>query len=113
VDNGGAACTCTGTARQPVSAQHQPAVVQAVKLDSDAKNDCFCEITQVTGAALHSCQNDVAPTGADGWCYIDETTGNPALVSSCPVSERHEVRLVGGGKQAPSSVLFVTCEQDG
>jgi hypothetical protein len=113
VDNGGAACTCTGTARQPVSTEHEPAIVQAQVLDPNTKGDCFCEVTQVTGTALHSCQNDVTPTNADGWCYIDATTGNPSLVSQCPASEQHEVRLVGAGKQAPNSVLFVTCEQDG
>ena len=37
---------------------------------------------------------------------------NPALVNQCPATERREVRLVGAGKQAPNSTLFITCERD-
>src|SRR5262249_19720268 len=75
-------------------------------------NDCFCEIVQTTGAALASCQNDLVSSGADGWCYVDDTHGNPQLVSRCPESEQRQIHFVGAGKPANGAPTFIICWGD-
>jgi hypothetical protein len=111
-NTGGAPCTCDGAARQPVDPSQESAITQAHALQPSTASSCFCEVTPVTGAGLTSCQNDKVTSNADGWCYVDETHGNPALVAGCPATERREIRFVGAGQQAPNSILFISCEQD-
>jgi hypothetical protein len=119
----GGACGCDGTARRPVSEEHRPAVqaAQEEKIAAAAGWDCFCEITQTSGAALAACQNDAKdPPVADGkpvdgWCYVDATTapptGNPKIVADCPATEKRVVRFVGKGAAEPGATLFITCSQ--
>jgi hypothetical protein len=111
-DVGSAPCTCTATARADVGSNQDAAIAQAKVSEPSTESYCFCEVTPTTGAALTSCQNDAITSDADGWCYVDDTHGNPMLVANCPASEQREIRFVGAGKQAPSSVLFISCEQD-
>src|SRR6185437_13264353 len=114
----GSDCSCTGTARAVVADQYKEAVAEAQQLaqqlDPGSAAGCFCEITQTTGSALSSCQNDVMTSGVDGWRYIDATTdpplGNSKLVSQCSPSEQRQVRSVGKGTPAPNALTFVTCE---
>lgn len=111
----GGAC-CDGKARKEVQSDHQGALA-AAKADPLSKgSDCFCEIDQLTGADRTTCQQDesVVPvnadgTAVDGWCYVDEATGNPALVSGCPAGEKYKVRFVGAGQPAADALTFITC----
>jgi hypothetical protein len=109
----GAACACDGAARVAVSQQHQPAVtsVQSTPLAATENWNCFCEITQTSGAALTSCENDPIPK-SDGWCYVSSTVGNPALVSKCPPSEKQQVRFAGAGNPVSGATTFITCASD-
>jgi hypothetical protein len=116
-------CDCKGAARQPVSDEHRAAITAAREDPSMAGVGfaCFCEITQTSGAAQAACQSDVGEPPladgkeVDGWCYVDATTtpatGNPALVATCPDTEKRTVRFVGKGAAAPGAVLFITCSQ--
>lgn len=116
-------CSCNTTARNEVSADHEPAK-QAAQQDPIAEAsgwDCFCEITQTAGAQQAACQNDqndppvLGGKQVDGWCYIDATTtpmtGNPKIVEKCPATEQRIVRFVGKGAAQPGATLFVTCSQ--
>jgi hypothetical protein len=112
---------CTEAGRQPVSADHQPAV-EAAKQDPIAETsawNCFCEIQQVTGNQLKACQNDTNnPPLADGaevngWCYVDATTtpatGNAEIVADCPETEKRIIRFVGEGSAKAGATIFITC----
>jgi hypothetical protein len=69
---------------------------------------CRCELPQLAGPALSTCQN--APQTADlaGFCYINATSdepavGNPDFVRDCPASGRRDLRILRG---APKAQLF-------
>jgi len=105
--------------RKPVDEAHLPAV-EAAKADPiyqnvDTSKLCFCEIVQLEGDALATCQNDLNdnPGGVDGWCYIDATiappTGNPELVAECPSTEQRIIRFVGQAEAQPGATQFITC----
>ena len=107
-DPKGGACSCAGPARKGVDMANQPAVAEAQEEHPELAKDCFCEVVQVQGAALTSCQNDLVSSNADGWCYVDEDHGNKALVQGCPATEQHEVRFVGDGVPT-DAVDFILC----
>jgi hypothetical protein len=93
--------------------------VLAAKADPFAPKDdnawnCFCEILQLSGDELTTCEDNEDPAASaqgNGWCYIDATVGigNPALVEGCPANERRLVRFVGEGEPVTGSTVFVTC----
>jgi hypothetical protein len=121
---------CGDPGRQPVSADHQPAV-EAAKQDPIAETsawNCFCEITQVTNTTptgevtgnLDACQDktenpplNVSGQEVNGWCYVDATTspptGNPDIVADCPATERRIIRFVGQGGAKTGATIFITC----
>ncbi len=115
-------CSCDAPSvegrQDPVLPDHQAAVDQAKndKAAAAAGWNCFCEIKPVEGEALKACQSDPSRevTSADGqpvdgWCYVDATTGNPDLISTCPASEPQKLRFVGEGEPLDNSTLFITC----
>ncbi len=110
-------CDCAALGKIPVTAADQCAVDAAKEdpLYQEAKWSCFCEVPQASGAALKDCQDDVTvQSTTNGWCYVDATAspavGNPALVASCPSSERRQVRFVGTGAPDSNATLFVACQ---
>jgi hypothetical protein len=114
----GEAC-CSGAARRPVDPEHAAAMEEAKNDPSTKGADCFCEIDQLSGDDLLSCQHDtsVVPANAsgehlDGWCYVDQTTGAPSLVDGCAAGEKYKLRFVGAGQPASDAVTFITCAGD-
>jgi hypothetical protein len=113
----GEACTCDPAASRipiPEDDQCYQVVAEQDPRNATAKWNCFCEITQTSGDALHACQTDVGPTPGDGFCYVDPTipapfTGNPALVKGCPEEDRRVVRFVGNGAPTPGATIFIGC----
>ncbi len=106
-------CDCSGTARAPVAADHQCLVDQAKQdpLYAVEQWNCFCEIEQTSGAALKDCDaNQDVQASTNGYCYVDTTSGNPALVSKCPSGEQQQLRFVGAGTPAPGSTVFLSCQ---
>ncbi|APR81626.1 Hypothetical protein A7982_06975 [Minicystis rosea] len=111
----GEAC-CSGKARIQVASDHAAALAEAKADISTAGADCFCEIEQLSGEDRNVCQHDtsVVPVSSggeavNGWCYVDEQRGNPALVESCSAGEKYKVRFVGAGQPASDAVTFITC----
>jgi hypothetical protein len=107
-DSGGN-CQCNGTARTPVTAEHQ-CFADLAKGDPLAQLghwDCFCEIAQASGPALTSCEQYLTST-TDGWCYVDTST-NPALVQGCPSGEQQTLRFVGAGAPQSGATVFFGC----
>jgi hypothetical protein len=120
-------CTCDpNKARSPVldgtncaagvspCPDHLPAEVAAQQdpLNKTEMWNCFCEIQQLSGAALKDCQTNPNPVAStNGWCYVDAQfgTAEAAIVAKCPVTEQHEVRFVNGGQPDSGSTLFITC----
>ena len=116
--DGTAAC-CSGKARQPVTSDHAQALAAAKADRSAAGDDCFCEIEQLDGADLSTCQNDtnVVPVSADmtpvdGWCYVDQNLGAPSLLDGCAAGQKYKVRFVGAGQPGQDAVTFITCAGD-
>ncbi|MBK8253670.1 MAG: hypothetical protein IPK82_13510 [Polyangiaceae bacterium] len=128
------ACDCEAAGRDPVSEEHQAAVAAIQSQNPESDFNCFCEITQLTnekgpvtqsecqdnfnqsGYDLCACQYtpDGQPVNADGWCYVDETSGigNPDVVKNCPSTERRLIRFAGAGEAKPGATLFITCTGD-
>jgi hypothetical protein len=113
------ACDCAGPGKMPVPAKDtalQQAAIQSG--GSQAANwNCVCEIPQVSGAALTTCQTagPHATQGADGFCYIDASAapaiGNPALVDGCPAGAKHGLRFVGTGLPVGGAAVVLACSQ--
>jgi hypothetical protein len=116
-------CQCDpNEARQPVSAEVQSAL-DAILTSPAAKDfslNCACEIPQLAGDALHTCQYNldepVQLQDVNGWCYIDATSsppiGDPKLVAGCPLSKLHRIRQIGKGEPAVGGTLFFVCSGD-
>jgi len=136
VDSGAAkTCNeCTGKGRKVVEAEQQAAVGAIETQNPDADYNCFCEIVQLAnenavtdqgdckanagqaGYELCSCQytDPKQPVEADGWCYVDETSGigNPEIVEKCADTEKRLIRFVGDGEANAGATLFITCTGD-
>ena len=69
---------------------------------------CRCELPQLAGAALATCQNAQQTADLAGFCYISATTSEPAVgnadfVRDCPATGRRDLRILRG---APKNQLF-------
>jgi len=120
------ACCDPAEARLDVPENRQSAVegILADELVQGLGYDCFCEIPQLQGTSegepLWACQNDPARAPelangdkVNGYCYVDQTSdppvGNPALVASCPDTEKRNIRFVGKGNPTSDATIFITC----
>ena len=72
---------------------------------------CACQLPQLSGAALGSCQTDALVSGIDGWCSIDQSqnVGDPQFVSDCRVGHPRTLRLLGKLEALRDQDLFLTC----
>ncbi|EYF06118.1 hypothetical protein [Chondromyces apiculatus] len=120
--NSGGACTCDGaTGRREVTEDNDAvrAVIAEDALADTAGWDCLCEVVQLAGTELTACQTDLDEPVQDGgndvngWCYVDATTakpvGDPALVQTCPSTERRMIRFVGKADVEAGATQFITC----
>jgi hypothetical protein len=69
---------------------------------------CRCELPQLAGPALATCQNTRETTDLAGFCYIsamafEPSVGSADFVRDCPGSQRRDLRLLRG---APKAQLF-------
>jgi len=109
-------CDCGGPGRTPIPPDElcELSLVQQDPLASELAWNCFCALTQTSGAALADCQDDVTTSGTtDGWCYIDASKspsiGNPSIVAACPTGSKREIRFVGQGAPLPGATVFLSC----
>jgi hypothetical protein len=112
---GASGCNCdTAMARSPVPAADAcfMAAAEADPLDQTARWNCFCEITETTGASLGDCQSNFNVAGTtNGWCYLDPTVtpASAPLVASCPAAEQRGLRFTGTGAPATGATIFLAC----
>jgi hypothetical protein len=117
----GGPCTCSGAGRAIPDEAFGCAVEQLLAAHATEGWNCVCELTQLAGAALAACQNDVStddPTvdgqAVDGWCYVDSTAdpelGNPELTARCPGDARRLFRFVGRGRPSVTATTLVSCQ---
>lgn len=118
-------CHCDISGHTDVPPDHQTAVdqIKEGKFDENEaigpdEEVCFCEIAQLEGDALHSCQYDkTVADDVDGWCYLDATPGNeplgdPALIQ-CGSTEPRSLRAVGDARQVNATLhMYCTGEAD-
>jgi hypothetical protein len=75
---------------------------------------CTCEIAQLSGNDLNTCQNDANGDALPpGYCYINaapnETpVGNPELVKDCSADSKRLLRFVGH-TPTPGAIALVAC----
>jgi hypothetical protein len=112
---GSAECECTDPGRKPVAAL-PASITDSVYKSGQCASDpccqdlCFCELVQLSGAELTTCQNETAPSPEPaGWCYVDPSqgAGSADLVASCPPGEQRQLRVLGIGA---SYSLAVSCQ---
>jgi hypothetical protein len=84
--------------------------------DAKCTGLCRCQLPQLSGPALQTCQNSRQTADLSGFCYISSTpgqpdVGNPDFVVDCPGVRRHDLRILGG---APKAQLFtlLACPTD-
>jgi len=72
---------------------------------------CACEVLQLAGSALASCQNDPRASAESGFCYVDPAQGfgSSALTTKCPAHAQRLLRLVGPA--TPGALKIVGCRR--
>jgi hypothetical protein len=118
-----AACSCDYAQHlKPAAASLVKAIASNVAVSGscdgtsgvDCQSLCVCELEQSSGDALTQCQTDTTPIAQlpPGFCYLDVTLvpplGNPALLASCPQSQRRGLRILGP-TPTPAPLLFLAC----
>jgi hypothetical protein len=116
-DTGG--CSCSLPGRSDLGSEDIALAIQdeltAVNLCGgstgiECSDYCMCEIEQFSGSDLQTCQNvPNDPFTQYGYCYVDESTGDPALLANCPAAQRQIIRFMGPDVPAPRSMAFVAC----
>jgi hypothetical protein len=118
-------CVCDATSARSVPDPVLSSVVRAQLAadrakpcgdDTSCANACLCEVLQVQQVdsnpdnALEVCQTREDAAGVEGWCYVDadQGVGNPALVESCPATQKRLLRFVGRGLE-PNTTTLVAC----
>ncbi|HEU5072886.1 MAG TPA: hypothetical protein VFU02_01910, partial [Polyangiaceae bacterium] len=81
------------------------------RLAPDCRKACACQLPQLSGGALRTCQTDALASGLDGWCSIDpsQNVGDPQFVSDCRVGYPRTLRLLGRFEGLAGENLFLTC----
>jgi hypothetical protein len=76
---------------------------------------CACELAQLEGSALETCQNQSTDPGdLHGYCYVDPSAGagNPALVQGCPTSQKRMLRFLGEDVPAADKLAMIVCDPE-
>jgi hypothetical protein len=112
---GGCDCAQNGRAEPPAGAsQIVSTYLTSVGLCSNGRNCddlCVCELSQLSGDDLASCQAGNDPGQSYGFCYIDPAAGlgTDAAVAECERSERRRVHFVGDGVPAKDAFAIISC----
>jgi hypothetical protein len=74
---------------------------------------CTCELLQLSGGDLETCQNSDSPPTVPGYCYInaapnEPNVGNANLVKDCTADSKRLLRFVGD-TPAPGAIALVAC----
>jgi hypothetical protein len=125
---GGGACSCDAGVAGANRVDATPVLRQAVldKLEAGqsctnagtpgvtaCSDFCTCELQQLGGDDLKSCQSDPVEQQVPGYCYInaapnEPNVGEPALVKDCSPDSKRLLRFVGG-TPAAGAIALVAC----
>jgi hypothetical protein len=78
---------------------------------------CICEMLQLRGAQLTSCQNQIAmDVTANGWCYVDpaqstipDLTEACNIVRDCAPTEERKIRFSPSAERRAGASTFLNC----
>jgi hypothetical protein len=118
----GGGCVCNGqTNRADTSTELRQAVLNKLKEGQTCGTNggtpcdsfCTCELKQLTGQELQTCQNSESPPSTPGYCYVNAApnephVGNPDLVKDCTADSKRLLRFVGD-TPAPGAIALVAC----
>ena len=121
----GAGCSCpTDSNRVETTPVLRNAVLQKLEVGQSCTTKnvegltacsdfCTCELLQLKGTELQSCQTDPSPPNVPGYCYINAAPNEPnvgeaALVKDCSADSKRLLRFVGG-TPAPGAIALVAC----
>jgi hypothetical protein len=120
--DGGGGCSCSLPGRSNLGSEEIAGAIEeeliALSLCGGAtgvecSDYCMCEIEQFSGSELQTCQLVPSdPLTQYGFCYVDESSGDPALLANCPATQRQIIRFMGADVPAPRSIAFVACEPE-
>jgi hypothetical protein len=109
-------CPCEGDAAHLGRITADPGVITA-----DIRNDyrCICEIKQLEGAQLSSCQNNgTMDLAANGWCYVDPAQSQAAditepckIVANCGRTEKRIIRFSQSAEPRAGGKAFIMCQE--
>jgi hypothetical protein len=109
-------CNCENDARYPGRVAAPDALVTP---EMKSLYGCVCQVAQLDGTALASCQNDaVMAAAANGWCYVDpaqatgDASGPCTMVGSCSEGERRLIRFSATARPRPGATAFLSCQTD-
>jgi hypothetical protein len=121
----GAACSCD-EAQKRLDISAKPELRDAIlsklkqnqtcdqKMGTACADYCTCELAQLSGAELTTCQNDANnPPMTPGYCYInaapnEPNVGNADLVKDCSADSKRLLRFVGN-TPTPGAIALVAC----
>lgn len=112
-------CDCAAAGLEEIDAQARASVERTLgfecrfRLAGQCDSVCACQLPQLSGAALESCQHS-AVAGGDGWCSIDpaQDVGDAQFVADCRAGHPRTLRLLGRLAEFRNSQdLFLTCPQ--
>jgi hypothetical protein len=109
-------CPCEGDTQHLGRITADPGTITAEIREDYA---CICEIKQLEGAQLSSCQNNVTmdPT-ANGWCYVDPAQSQSAditepckIVANCGRTEKRIIRFSQSAEPRAGGTAFIMCQE--
>jgi hypothetical protein len=105
-------CACEAEGYRPLNGDEYRAAEERSRSEgwcSDAccLNLCFCELKQLTGEDLHTCQYEGVRGGRNGWCYVAPNSG----IGKLAAIERND--LVEATCDSPQAILFTGDYLDG
>jgi hypothetical protein len=118
---GGGSCDCSSLGRTPLvnasveSAVHDELAARTLcgpQTGVSCSDYCLCEIAQLEGDDLLSCQYQATDPGSVyGFCYVGAEEGAPPspLLAACPATQQQFIRFMGEGLPAPGAQAFLAC----
>lgn len=103
-------CDCDGPGRAPVDRGACGLFLSDPEL---RESYCVCELTQLKGAELDACRQQVTPPDLAGWCFLDgsDCAPKPAVASEllADCTSPYRFRFLGHGEVLADESLFLAC----
>jgi hypothetical protein len=117
------ACDCSAPGRTPATSADVATIEQELEATGvcgggsgiSCASLCACELAQLEGDALETCQNQTTDPGdLYGFCYVDPAAGagNPALVQGCRAEQQRRLRFLGVNVPAADKLTMIVCDAE-